>query len=587
MTTLIVILIVIVLIAVIARNRRKKIHFTTVTYMNNNNSNNKSNTGDLQVHTVVYEPETIQRTGLQVLETIHIIATSKAMDTVKGRFNFLLEIIDTLQKGQNNSRYFSDIQKSIDKYKSVFYERIPQDFELAILFKPTEFNLIDFYCKSLFAAFKRNIEEHSEQIKLLKREDAKVRRKEKINEVTRFTKDELNNRCSSAPSFAVIINEVEKVERSMSTDSNSISIAIENKSTTPPSPILSIKPKKSASKESEFIINKGSTFELTLVGADTSLGKQIQSILLDDNIWDDKKKQQIVALFAEYNLKVKEVEEYKKKYGKIYFDKLESLKNASTEWQTAGELDKEDLLGDFREIAIQELYEKASCDLVSFFEKEPSDITVDDALIKEYGFENIQTYLRFADNLNKVRVIPNDNYNREKFEKLVNLGLAIRGSSISLEEILFTLTLKELNEIANNPQKQFKRKNQAVEYILAIPNVEEKIGSKISLRELFKLKPLPEKFAYIDLKEVSNAWSYTSEVVKLLVDTYRNASYATNSLKDRQYVKEYQVEYWGREESMCPCAKDLVNKKYPRARPPKIPYHIGCNCSLRQEYDFT
>lgn len=584
MTTLIIILIVIVLIAVLARNSKKKTHFITSRYTKNNN---RSTNNKLHVHTEGYIAESIQRTGLQVLETIHIIATSKAMDTIKGPFEFLLEIIGTLQKGQNNTRYLSDIQKSIDKYKSVFYDRVPQDFELAVLFKPTEFNLIDFYCKSLFAAFKRNVEEHSEQIKLLKRENAKVRRKEKIKEITRFTKDELNNRCSSAPSFADVINELEKIERSMSTDNNSISIAIENKSTPPTTAFISIKPKQSASKESEFIINNGSTFELTLLGADISLGTQIQNILLNDNIWDDKKKQQIVALFAEYNLKVKEVEAYKKKYGKIYFDKLESLKNTSTEWHTSGELDKEDLLDDFREIAIKEIYEKANCDLVSLFEKEPADITVDDALIKEYGFVNIQTYLRFADNLNKVRVIPNDNYSRQKFEKLVDLGLSIRGSSISLEEILFTLTLKDLNEIANNPQKQFKRKNQAVEFILAIPNMEEKIGSKISLRELFKLKPLPEKFAYIDLKEVSDAWSYTSEVVKLLVDTYRSASYATNSLKDKEYVKEYQVEYWGKEESMCPCAKDLVNKKYPRARPPKIPYHIGCNCSLRQEYDFN
>ncbi len=584
MTTFIVIFIVIVVIALLASNSKKKTHFITSTNTKNNNSTGSAR---VQVYTEDYIPESIQRTGLQVLETIHIIATSKSMDTIKGRYDFLLEIIGTLQKGQNNSRYFSDIQKSIDKYKSVFYERIPQDFELAVLFKPTEFNLIDFYCKSLFVAFKRNVEEHSEQIKLLKREDAKVRRKEKIKEITRFTKDELNNRCLSAPSFADVINELEKIERSMSTDSNNISIVIENNLTLPTSDFMSIKPKQSASKETEFVINKGSTFELTLLGADNSLGKQIQNILLDDNIWDDKKKQKIVALFAEYNLKVKEVEAYKKKYGKIYFDKLESLKNTSTEWQTAGELDKQDLLDDFREIAIKEIYEKAHCDLVSLFENEPADITVDDALIKEYGFVNIQTYLRFADNIHKVRVIPNDNYNRQKFEKLVDLGLSIRGSSISLDEILFTLTLKDLNEIANNPQKQFKRKNQAVEFILAIPNVEEKIGSKISFRELFKLKPLPEKFTHVNLKEISNTWSYTSEVVKLLVDTYRNANYATNSLIDKQYVKEYQVEYWGKEESMCPCAKELVNKNYPRARPPKIPYHVGCNCSLRQEYDFN
>ncbi len=587
MTTfiIIVIVIVIVIIAILAGNSKTKSQLITT----ENPKESNSNAGRQEVFTGDYLPQSIQRTGLQVLETIHIIGTSKAIDTIKGRYDFLLQIIGTLQKGQSHSRYLSDIQKSIDTYKSMYYDRIPQDYELALLLNPAEFDLTDFYCKSLFAAFKRNFEEHTEEIKLLKREDAKVRRKEKIKELIKFTKDELNNKCSSSASFVTVMSELEIIESTMPTDSRTSSNppAIESITTQSTSNILSIKPKKSASKETEFVLNPGSPFELTLLGADNSLGKQIQNILLDDKTWDDKKKQQIVAIFAEYNLKVKEIESYKRKYGKVYFDKLEELKNASTEWKDAGELDKEDLLEDFREIALKEIYEEANCDLVSLFEKEPKDITVDDALIKEYGFENIQTYLRFADNLNKVRVIPNDNYNRQRFEKLVELGLSIRGSSIPLEEILSTLTLKDLNEIANNPEKQFKRKNQAVEFILAIPNIEEKIGSKISLRELFKLKPLPEIFSSINLQEVSDSWSYTHVVVGLLVDTYRNANYAAQTLKDNEYVKEYKVECWGNEEDICPRAKELINKKYPKSRPPKIPCHIGCNCQLRQDYSFT
>ena len=588
MTTFIVIIIVIVVIAALASNNKKKTQLTTTTNPTNGNSSNSS-AGRQQVFTDDYLPQTIQRTGLQVLETIHIIGTSKAIDTIKGRYDFLLQIIGTLQKGQSYSRYLSDIQMSIDTYKSMYYDRVPQDYELALLLKPVEFDLTDFYCKSLFAAFKRTFEEHSEEIKLLKREDAKIRRKEKIKEIIKFTKDELNNKCSTAASFSTVMTELERTESTMPTDNDTFStpLVIESKSTQPTSDITSIKPKQSASKETEFVINPGSTFELTLLGADNSLGKKIQNILLDEKIYDDKKKNQIVALFAEFNLKVKEVEAYKKKYGKIYFDKLEELKAASEEWKTAGQLDKEDLLEDYREIAIKGIYEQPNCDLFSLFEKEPKDITVDDDLIKEYGFDNIQTYLRFADNLDKVRVIANDNYNRQRFEKLVDLGLSIRGSSIPLDEILSTLTLKDLNEIANNPEKQFKRKNQAIEFISSIPNIEEKIGSKISLRELFKLKQLPEKYSSINLQEVSDAWSYTYEVVGLLIDTYRNANYSTQTLKDKEYVKEYKVESWSNEENMCPCAKELINKKYPKAKPPKIPYHIGCNCSLRQEYNFN
>lgn len=70
------------------------------------------------------------------------------------------------------------------------------------------------------------------------------------------------------------------------------------------------------------------------------------------------------------------MEAYKEKYSKVYFYKLEELKKASAEWKAAGDLDKEDLLEDYRAIAIKEIYEQANCDLVSLFEKEPKDITV-------------------------------------------------------------------------------------------------------------------------------------------------------------------------------------------------------------------
>lgn len=589
MTPIVIIIIVIVVIALVVGNNKKKNSAQLSTTTIQTNSNDSS--GSQQVFTGDYIPQNIQRTGLQVLETINIIGTSKAIDTITGRYDFLLKIIDTLKKAQTNSRYVSDIQKSIDTYKSMYYDRVPQNYELALLLKPNDFDLTDFYCKALFSAFKRNFEEHSEEIKLLKREDAKVRRKEKIKEIIKFTKDELKNKCSTASSYSTAISELEKIESTIPTDSEHVvtesSLEIKQIQSLQTSTITSIKPKQSSAKETEFVLNPGATFELTLLGADNFLGKQIQNILLDEKTYDDKKKQQVVALFAEYNLKVKEVESYKKKYGKVYFDKLEELKNASQDWKSAGELDKEDLLSDFREIALKEIYEQANCDLTTLFEKEPNDITVDDALIKEYGFDNIQTYLRFADNLDKVRVIPNDNYNRVRFEKLVELGLSTRGSSIPLEEILSTLTLKDLNEIASNPEKQFKRKNQAVEFILTIPHIEEKIGSKISLRELFKLKPLPEKFSSVNLQEVSDAWSYAYEVVGLLIDTYRNANYSAQTLKDKEYVKEYKVECWSNEENMCPCAKELITKKYPKARPPKVPYHIGCNCQLRQEYNFN
>jgi hypothetical protein len=594
MGTFIIISVAIIVFVIIVTNTTKKSKSSLANRSIETNSTNSSRGTSSQqyVFSGSYFPQNIQRTGLQVLETLSIIGTSKALDTITGRYNFLLTIIDVLKEGSEHTRYISDIQNSIDTYKSMYYDRIPQGYELAFLLKPKEFDLIEFYCLSLYRAFKRSYEDHLEEIKFLKRQDAKVRRKEKIKELLKYTKEELANKCRNASSFNDVMTELEKLEIYLtsqtenSTFNSNSSLEILKTNIDLNSAVTTISKRQNSNKGMEFKLNPGLPFELTLLNADFQLGQKIRNILEDDNVYGGKKREIIVALFSEYNLEIKEVEEYKNKYGRVYHEKINELVKSSAVWQSLGVRDKEDLMEDFREIAVKTIYERANCNLKILFDKEPADITVDDELIKEYGFENLVTYFRFAENLDKVRVAQNDNYNRPRFEKLVELDLALRGSAIPLEEILLTLTLKELNDIANNVEKDYKRKNQAIEYIMNIPNIEEKLGAKISFRELFKLKALPEKYATINLKEVSDAWAYTYEVVDLLLDTYRSSIYTDHILKNSQYVKEYRVYCFSNDESMCPCARDLIKKPFPKSNLPKIPYHIGCNCMLRQEYEF-
>ena len=336
----------------------------------------------------------------------------------------------------------------------------------------------------------------------------------------------------------------------------------------------------------DWILNPKSPFIITLQNAEKQIAEKLRAILDDDESRGYKKEQEIIGLFALHNLRIKEIESYKSKYAKQYFEKIEELKKASKDWGISGIKDKEDILVDFRKEAINELYERANCDLEVLFEYEPKDITIDDELIKEYGFENIQTYLSYADKLDKVRVMSADAYARPMFEKLSESGLAKRGNEIPNDEILLTLTLKELNEIADNPEKQYYRKKQAVEFILEKGNAEELIGKKISLRELFKLNPLPEKYNSINLNELSQTWRYHEEEVKLLTQTFRNSYYSWRDLKeDKEYIKGYTVEPLHNEDA-CPKAVECSKKKYSKNSPPKVPFHIGCDCYLNKDLDF-
>jgi curved DNA-binding protein CbpA len=334
-----------------------------------------------------------------------------------------------------------------------------------------------------------------------------------------------------------------------------------------------------------WILNPGAPFELTLIGGDQKVAQEIRYLLDNDEIRYHRQSDKLITLFATYNLKIKEIEEYKDKYRQIYLTKIEELVKNSNEWEILGKKDKEDLLTDFRYEAAQTIYERADCNLEILFEWDIKNITIDDELIKEYGFDNIHTYSIYAaDNLNKIHVAPKDSYSRLKFEEFAEIGLATRGNELSKKEILSTLTLKTLNAIAANPDKEYKRKNQAIEYILYNDNdFEQKIGEFVSLRELFKLKPLPEKYSSLNLNDIIKIWDYYSEESGMLIRTYYQSFYSWRDLKNTDFVTGYTVSPFNKE-NPCPCAERRASIKYPKNNPPKVPCHIGCNCYLHKEY---
>jgi len=172
----------------------------------------------------------IQRAGMQALETSYIIGTSKNIDTIKSRYNFLLttpvvpqefgppegilSVIDTLKQGQNKPLYSTYIKMAIDSYKTNYYDRPLQDYQLAILSNPNGFDLSNFYCNSLLNAMKRFSGEQTEEINAMKKETAKAKRAAKALETIKTTKNELQTKCSTASSYSAVLTELENLESS-------------------------------------------------------------------------------------------------------------------------------------------------------------------------------------------------------------------------------------------------------------------------------------------------------------------------------------------------------------------------------------
>jgi hypothetical protein len=153
----------------------------------------------------------VQSKAVQTMETLYIIATSRNLDTIKGRYEFLLKIIATLKSAKSNPQYPTLIQTALEKFKTIHPASVPQDYQLAALSSPDIFDFNEFYCTSLVMAMKRFCEEQSEEINALKKETARAKRVSKVVETIRSAQNELAAKCTSASSYTMASAELEKL----------------------------------------------------------------------------------------------------------------------------------------------------------------------------------------------------------------------------------------------------------------------------------------------------------------------------------------------------------------------------------------
>ncbi len=518
---------------------------------------------DAEIKAYNYQPAIIQRQGLQMLESINIISNTKNIDTSKGRFEFIKKMYDEFIKASFNRRYITDIQRSIDEYKRMYYDRVINDFELQLVIKPNFDNLHNFYSQCIFNTFIKYSEEQKQQIGKLKRENAKNNRREKIIEIGNEAIFELDKIEIESKHHFERISKIKQLIEKLNTKKQAIS----------PIDKITIEDFKNG-----VVINPKTNFELTLYNTSKTIIHQITKILKDDSIWN--KANALLPIFAEHNTKCKEIEEYIQKYKPVYKSKIEELKQNSDEYQNTSEMNKFDIVNEFKELAIKSIYEHANCDLHVLFSGNDIDITIDDELIKDFGFKTISKYFGFK--MDKVYI----DWERKEFDDLIKAGLANDITNIPTEEILKTQTLKILNKICEKEDGHFKRKNKAINYLNENPNFKNNIGKYIATRKIFKIKPLPEKYNNIDFEMIENQWNYLREYISVLSNTYQASEQYTADIKeDNSWIKEFRVDKFEDLNSnfMCLQAREKCKKKYSKSNPPKLPFHVGCNCDLRKE----
>lgn len=516
------------------------------------------NQREKKIESFNYTPIIIQRKGLQLLESLSILNTTKNLDTLIGRFNFIEEMYDDFIIASYNHRYISDIQVSLDQYKSIYYDRIINDFELSLIINPNIENLKIYYSQCLFNSFNSFYNEQMEQIKQLKRHNAILRRKEKILKIGNETIIEYNKLNINKNKL-----ELQQLKEKLSLINPTIESKNELQITTRINNLTTINP--------------NSSFELNIYNTTTDIIKKVVSILIDDKIWN--KSRELIPLFALHNIKCKEVDDYIQKYKPYYLKFTQELIDKSQEYKNASEKDKEIIIKEFKQYALNKLPERAYCDLITLFDYSNIECSIDDKLIQKYGYDTISKYFGLSHHIGKVIT----HWERKDFDDLIKADLVYTADEIDQIEILKSQTLKILNQICDKEEKFFKRKNKAIEYLQENQELFKNIGKYIATRNLFKLKPLPNEFQDINVTQIQNHWMFLKEYTSLIIDTYLSSEQNHMEIKeDKSWIEYYKIEIHEdyNPNYICQRARE-ESKTYTKSNLPKLPFHVGCNCRMR------
>ena len=93
----------------------------------------------------MFAEKQIQQQSIQLLESLEIIQTTSALDTLIGRIDFISSIYPTFLNGYNSNRYLSDAQIGIDNYKTMYYDHVLKEVQVSLLINPNTENLKQFY----------------------------------------------------------------------------------------------------------------------------------------------------------------------------------------------------------------------------------------------------------------------------------------------------------------------------------------------------------------------------------------------------------------------------------------------------------
>lgn len=277
--------------------------------------------------------------------------------------------------------------------------------------------------------------------------------------------------------------------------------------------------------DGSITLHKEGKARATLIGCTQSVADKIINLYHNSVSFYESEKM-VGAVLMENDIQIKEVEDFRSKVRPIVQNRVEKLISKDPEWEILGDRDKEYKLEEYRAESMVEFDEEVSPAmsgaLTHLTFNDPIQVPLAQEVIAQYGTHNLSTYCEYYGRKNPIIKVPNANY-RKPLEQLVEVGLAYTGKDMSVEELLSSLTLAELNEIAAT-EKKFTRKDKAIQFLAEKDDITSIIEKQIALRSLFILTPLPDKFKEFDIEKFRISQNYYNELACVLTSLYNDYS---------------------------------------------------------------
>ncbi len=216
-------------------------------------------------------------------------------------------------------------------------------------------------------------------------------------------------------------------------------------------------------------------------------------------------------------------------------------------------------------------------DTLTLLKGEPADATVDDALLERFE-GNTESYIKLLSLLSspaRVWQSAAGQYDRKDFETLVEMGFVRRGADIPIEDVLPTLTIAQMQQVAGDAApKKFTRKAAAIEALKALPDLQQRLSTVVSFREMFQLKPIDG----LDTEGVAQSYEHAMVVSDII---WKTLMAGKSTLETVDSAKEYDPDGWELSASdCCPRCQAMDGKSWKRLPKNLPPFHIGCDCEI-------